>query len=416
MQGLAAQWSRALLVFGVLLIFLANATGLPRVLTGQGTGNLLPAVLGSTEFLALLAVGLVLCVLLPVLRPIQASLLVLLATIPFIYLAYVPASRQPLVPMEYSLLTILMQFAVNVLAAYFSETRQRQKLLTVFGQYVPPEVVALIGRDPGRLSLESESREMSVMFCDIRNFSGISEELEPKQLSQMLNALFTPLTRIVYKNRGVIDKYMGDALMAFWGAPLVDPEHAAHAVAAAFEVQEALLRLAPPFKSRGWPAIRMGIGINTGVMHVGNMGSTYRMAYTVVGDAVNLAARLQDLTRVFHTRIIVGEGTRRAFAAPTYRELGLVQVRGKHSLVRIYEPCNPAIDPESTLVANMNRHNEALGHYYAREWDRATAQFLKLKEANPHDPLYDYYLKRIAEYRLNAPPEGWRGELRFSVK
>jgi adenylate cyclase len=228
--------------------------------------------------------------------------------------------------------------------------------------------------------------------------------------------LFTPLTRIIYRQKGVIDKYMGDAVMAFWGAPLPDAEHAAHAVAAAFEIQEELLRLADDFRARNWPAIRMGIGINTGVMRVGNMGSTYRMAYTVVGDAVNLAARLQDLTRVFRTRIIVGERTRRAFPAPTYRELGLVQVRGKNSLVRIYEPCNPAIDPESTLVANMTRHNEALANYYARDWETASEQFMKLKSANPRDPLYDYYLKRIAEYRQNPPPPDWRGELRFTVK
>ncbi len=131
---------------------------------------------------------------------------------------------------------------------------------------------------------------------------------------------------------------------------------------------------------------------------------------------MNLAARLEELTRVFATRIIVGEGTQRAFPSATYRELGLVQVRGKESLVRIYEPCNPATDLESTIVANMQRHNDALRHYYARRWDVAEPLFEQLKSANPADPLYDYYLDRIEEFRLQPPAPDWKGELRFTVK
>ena len=406
-----------MLVFAVLLVFLANASGLFDFAVDVDTSAMpMRSVIASREFLLLLGTGLVLAFGLPRLRPMHASLLTLAAMAPIMWIGYNSAGVRPLVPMEYSLLTILVMFSVNVLSAYFIETHQRQRLLDAFGHFVPPEVVERISRADGELSLEAEARQISIMFCDVRNFSGLSESLDPRQLSNLLNTLFTPLTEIIYRHRGVVDKYLGDGIMAFWGAPLEDGQHAGNALLAAFEMQEALTRLRRDFETRGWPPIHMGIGINTGVASVGNMGSRYRVAYTAVGDAVNLAARLEELTRVFATRIIVGEGTQRAFPSATYRELGLVQVRGKESLVRIYEPCNPATDLESTIVANMQRHNDALRHYYARRWDVAEPLFEQLKSANPADPLYDYYLDRIEEFRLQPPAPDWKGELRFTVK
>ncbi|MCK5362881.1 MAG: adenylate/guanylate cyclase domain-containing protein, partial [Gammaproteobacteria bacterium] len=312
--------------------------------------------------------------------------------------------------------TILMLFVVNVLISYFTETTRKQQLINAFGQYVPAELAKRISQNPGQFSLEGDSRELSIMFCDVHNFSAISEQLEPKELAELLNTLFTPLTRILYKHHGIIDKYMGDAIMAFWGAPLPDPHHASNAVAAAFEMQEAVQELMPGFQERGWPRIKVGIGINTGVVSVGNMGSEYRVAYTVIGDAVNLASRLQELTRIYSARIIVGEATRRACTIVTYRELGLVQVKGKNELARIYEPSNPEMDPHSTLVTKLHRHNEALHHYYDREWEAAAKIFRKLKDDQPEDPLYDYYLKRIDEFKDDPPPPEWQGEIRFVVK
>jgi adenylate cyclase len=208
---------------------------------------------------------------------------------------------------------------------------------------------------------------------------------------------------------------MGDAVMAIWGAPVDDPHHAANAVAAGFEIQERLVELRERFRKRGWPPVEMGIGINTGIASVGNMGSRYRVTYTAIGDAVNLAARLQDLTRVYKARIIVGESTRSAFPAATYRELGLVEVKGKSGLERLFEPCNPATGLESTIVANLHRHNEAIRCYQGREWELAEHLFGLLKQENPDDPLYDYYLNRIGEFKRRPPPPEWRGEIRFTV-
>ncbi len=404
------------LTVAVFALFLANAAGLFELVfdLGAGAGNL-AAILRTPEFYLLLVIGLVLALGLPLLTPIQASALVLMVMLPVFALGYRVENYRAQIPMEYMLLTVLMIFSVHVLLRFFTQYSEKQRILSVFGQYIPAELVRRLGDNPGGLKLEGEARELSVMFCDVHDFTSLSEEIEPPQLAEMLNALFNPVSEIIYRHRGLIDKYMGDAVMAIWGAPLDDPQHAANAVAAAFEIQERLATLREEFQERGWPPVEMGIGINTGIASVGNMGSKYRVTYTAIGDTVNLADRLQELTRVYNARIIVGENTRRAFPAATYRELGLMEVRGKSGLVRLFEPCNPATDLESTIVANLHRHNDAIRCYQEREWELAEQLFGLLKQENPDDPLYDYYLSRISEFKSRPPPPDWRGEIRFRV-
>ena len=416
-KAVRRQWLQVALVLTVFALFVLNASGVFEVVFDIADGALTaPSIIRTREFLVLIVIGIALSLLLPLMSPIKASVLTFVAMLPVLFMGYTTTGQRALLPMEYSLLTILMLFVVNVLISYFTETARKQQLINAFGQYVPAELAKRISQDPGQFSLEGDSRELSIMFCDVHNFSAISEQLEPKELAELLNTLFTPLTRILYKHHGIIDKYMGDAIMAFWGAPLPDPHHASNAVAAAFEMQEAVQELMPGFQERGWPRIKVGIGVNTGVVSVGNMGSEYRVAYTVIGDPVNLASRLQELTRIYSARIIVGEATRRACTIVTYRELGLVQVKGKNELARIYEPSNPGMDPHSTLVTKLHRHNEALHHYYDREWDAAAKIFRRLKDEQPNDPLYDYYLKRIDEFKDDPPAPEWQGEIRFTVK
>jgi adenylate cyclase len=380
----------------------------------SGQSNL-GVLIRTPEFIVLSAISVVMAITLPLFSPIAGSLLTFFCMMPVYYMGFQVHATRPLIPMEFSLITILVLYVIHVLISYFKETAKKQKVIQVLGQYMPPELARQLGGDPDALKLEGEARELSIMFCDVRSFTSISESLEPRQLTQMLNTLFNPLTEIVYRHHGTIDKYMGDALMAFWGAPIKDSHHAGNAVAAAFEIQEALVNINREFESQGWPKIQLGIGINTGVVSVGNMGSRYRMAYTVVGDAVNLAARLQDLTRVYQCRVIVGENTRKSFPAASYRELGLVQVKGKQELTRIFEPCNPTLDPASTLVSNMQMHNSALQKYYARKWQASAELFKALQKLTPDDPLYAYYLERISEFESRPPTEGWQGEIRYSV-
>jgi len=317
-------------------------------------------------------------------------------------------------PMEYSLLMILILFAVNVLTSYFSETHKKQELINIFGQYVPPEVALMLSKDPDAVTLAGEARQLTVMFCDIHDFTTISEGMEPRQLTSMLNNLFTPLTSVLYKHHGTIDKYMGDAIMAFWGAPLEDPDHAGNAVRAAFEIQEVLGELSPKFREYGWPAISMGIGINTGWANVGNMGSKFRMAYTAVGDAVNLASRLENLTRTYHAQIIVGQGTREAVGSYIYRELDLVKVKGKHENTRIYEPlcAKEALDPVVEQLLQL--HNQGLNAYYRRDWKRALTKFSQIQKLHPEDEVNSLFIKRIKKMEAHPPDADWKGETAYN--
>lgn len=186
-----------------------------------------------------------------------------------------------------TLLMIWGLFLFNLSYGYFVETRNKRQLTGLFGQYIPPQLVDEMSQNPSaKFSMEGDSREMTVLFSDVRGFTSISESLNPRQLSELMNTFLTPMTHLIHEHRGTIDKYMGDAIMAFWGAPLRDAEHPRHALAAAMAMIDKLDTMQGEFKSRGWPQIKIGIGINTGVMNVGNMGSEFRMAYTVGTERV----------------------------------------------------------------------------------------------------------------------------------
>ncbi|MDP6183651.1 MAG: adenylate/guanylate cyclase domain-containing protein [Gammaproteobacteria bacterium] len=351
-QGHGRLRAHTVLVLVVFVAFLLNAIGVLEIPLGGGrtpqlrsdllgdifgAGLLPPPLLGS-DFLTFVCVGIVLSVLLPMLNPVKASVATFALMLPPFYVEYANPGVSALIPMEYTLLTILVLFSVNVLITYFVETHDKQKLIAVFGQYVPPEVVSAISRKPQTYSLDGEARELTVLFCDIRDFSTISEQLDPRQLAQMLNLYFTEMSDILHRHGATIDKYMGDAIMAFWGAPLAQDDHPVRAVNAGIAMLGALNSVNARFAERQWPPIDFGIGINTGIMNVGNMGSRYRIAYTVVGDAVNLGARLEGLTRIYDTKLVVSEATKMANPDFAFRELDHVRVKGKGLATRIFEP------------------------------------------------------------------------------
>jgi adenylate cyclase len=371
----------------------------------------LAEALANPELLTLAATGLVLALALPALRPLEASVLTLVAVAPAVYLGVTRPPSGALVPMEHALLAILALFALKILVSYVLETHDRQQLAARFGQYVPTQVAQALAEDPDVFSMDGEAREMTVMFADIRDFTAIAERLEPRELVKLLNDVFTPLTEVVHRHGGTIDKYIGDALMAFWGAPLRDPEHAQRAVLAAVEMQAALARLRGDLARRGGPAVEMGIGLNTGTMSVGNMGSRYRVAYTVVGDPVNLAARVQALTREIRADVLVTEAVREHAPALLYREIGTLRVRGKAEGFRLFQPIGrkEALTPE--LAAWLADHEQALASFYARRWDEAVTRFGRLWAQHPEDRLYELYLNNLRVFTRGPTPTGWSGEL-----
>ena len=250
----------------------------------------------------------------------------------------------------------------------------------------------------------------------MRGFTTISEGMDPKALSSLMNEFLTPLTRIIYKNRGTIDNYMGDCIMAFWGAPLADPHHARNAVIAGMEMQRALDELQPKFMDKGWPPILIGVGVNSGRMSVGNMGSEIRLAYTVMGDAVNLASRLEGITKQYGVGMIVGETTRAQVPEVQFRELDRVKVKGKDAPVAIYEPLGLVDSLSPDILNELKIWVQALRLYRARDWDMAELQLINLIKLAPDRGLYKLFLERLAHLRKNPPEPGWDGSWKFETK
>ena len=396
-----------IIIFLVLLLFLGNASGLLEInlrtgplisvhtITAAQAINYLPVLSSSKDFMLLLITGIALAALLPVLSPIKASLLAIVCVIPPILLNLYGGNKVTQIPMEFSLLTVLVMYSVNALIAYFRETHAKQKIIEVFGQYVPPEIVSEISKHPGGVSLSGESRKLTVFFCDLQNFTGASEQLNPKQLASLLNEYLSAMSEILFKYGATIDKYIGDSIMAFWGAPLVTRDHARKALLASFEMQSKISELSVQFINKGWPGPNMGIGINTGMMNVGNMGSRYRIAYTVVGDAVNLASRLEGLTRTYHVPTIISEAVKQECEDILYRELDVVQVKGKHKLVRIFQPLCLLDDVDNTLHRQMIDHEQGIAYYHNEYWEDARAVFKQLAMERKDDGYYPVMIQKI---------------------
>ena len=318
---------------------------------------------------------------------------------------------------EHPCVLILALFVLNIAWGYFFEVRKGQALVSRFGEYVAPELVAEMAEDPGKYNMDGDSRELSVMFVDVRGFTTISEGLAPKELREYINLYLTAMSEDIRdSHRGTLDKYIGDAVMAFWGAPVHFPDHASRAVATALLMQASAARLDEQFRARGWPALQIGIGVNTGLMHVGDMGSKIRRAYTVMGDAVNLAARLEGITKVYGAGIAVGEATRAAAPGFLYRELDRVRVKGKNEPVAIFEPVGHREAADAGVAQEVAEWDLALALVRARDWDAAQAAIEALRSGRTDRPLYRLYLDRIARFRLDPPGPGWDGVTNFDTK
>ena len=375
-----------------------------------------PAWAIGYEFIILILIAATMAFLLPVSSPLMATVattIVLILTVSGTLMAW---NSQIILPLASPVLLIVLNYILHMSYGFFIESRGKRQLAHLFGQYIPPEIVDEMSKSPANFSLDGENKVMTVLFSDVRGFTTISEGMDPKQLTQLMNALLTPMTRVIHKHRGTIDKYMGDAIMSFWGAPLEDPDHARHALHAAMEMMVELKIMQKDFESRGWPPINIGIGLNTGNMNVGNMGSEFRMAYTVLGDSVNLGARLEGLTKEYGVNIIVSESTKESIPEFTYRDLDLVRVKGKNEPIAIFEPIGHRDKIDEATTLELARYNQALQSFRAQNWDQAETDFFALSQIHPDRFLYQVYLNRVTHYKGHLPNDDWDGVFTHTSK
>ena len=376
-----------------------------------------PAYMLGTEVILLLIGGITLSLLVPLLSPLKSTLVSLLAIVLITGLDVVVWTKGGLIlPLASSLLMIIALFLFNMSWGYFVESRSKRQFTELFGQYVPPELVDKMAADPEKYSMEGKSEELTVLFSDIVGFTSISESLTPKELSQFINDYLTAMSLVIRSNRGTLDKYIGDAIMAFWGAPVDDPEHARQAVISAMAMQAELDKLRAQMLARGWPDIRIGVGVNTGSMSVGDMGSKLRKAYTVMGDAVNLSSRLEGLTRVYGVGILVGPNTKEAVKDVVFREVDRVKVKGKDEPVDIFEPIGMQGQVGEKVLDEIELWHKALKAYRAQNWDEAEMELSNARRMSPECKLYQLYAERIHQCRIDPPGPDWDGVTAFKTK
>jgi adenylate cyclase len=384
----------------------------------DGSFKYRPEMADGADAVIVVVSGFALALALAVLAPLPSVALTLAvagAVCGLNYYAYESLDWTLRLGMALSLIALL--FVLNLAWGYFFEFRKGRALVSRFGEYVAPELVAKMAENPEAYNMDGESRELSVMFVDVRGFTTISEGLSPKELREYINLYLTAMSEdIRSSHQGTLDKYIGDAVMAFWGAPVAFPDHASRAVATSLLMQASSARLNGDFQKRGWPELKIGIGVNTGTMHVGDMGSAIRRAYTVMGDAVNLGARLEGITKVYGVGIAVGAATRLAAPEFAYRELDLVRVKGKNEPVAIFEPLGKPADLSREVLDELRQWDEALGLVRARQWMDAQRRIERLRETHPLRGLYALYLERIAAWRAQPPGEGWDGVTSFESK
>lgn len=368
-----------------------------------------PGYMLAVEVLSILLIGGLLIILLPKMSPMRATQSTLLALcVIFAFNVVLWYNGLVLSPAS-SLVLILFIFAVNMSWGFFVESRSKRQFADLFGQYVPPELVDEMAKDPETYSMAGRNEELTILFSDIRNFTTLSEGMNPRELTQLMNEYLGAMTAIVQTQRGTLDKYIGDAIMAFWGAPMADAEHARHALLTAMAMQQGVHDLDEKFVARGWPKIRIGVGINTGLVTVGDMGSKVRKAYTVMGDAVNLASRLEGITKLYGVGVVVGEATREQVPDFVYRELDRVRVKGKATPVVIYEPLGANGQVDEEVLANLRQWQQFLRLYRQQDWEQAELQLFNLQQGDAESKLYALYAERIALLRQGPRIEHWDG-------
>ena len=304
-------------------------------------------------------------------------------------------------------------------SGFVSENHKRKQIKSMFNQYVPPAYISKLLRSGKGLDLKSERRIMSVLFADIRNFTTLSEQFTAEELSDFMQQYLTEVTGIIFNNHGTIDKYVGDMVMAFWNAPLDDEKHAYNAVMTALTMIRATEKLTRVFQEKNWPAVTIGVGISSGEMNVGDMGSTYRKAYTVLGDAVNLGSRIESLTKYYGVDILINELAYQQVSKEGVlcRKIDIIKVKGKHHAVNVYQPLGLEHEIDVPTKNYLQRHQQAMACYLEGDWQQAKDMFGKLQHsALLSTKVYDIYLTRLQSLEGTLANEHWNGVFSHSEK
>jgi adenylate cyclase len=321
----------------------------------------------------------------------------------------------------FPIFTTLINFILVTYSTFTREEKQKRQMRGAFSRYMSPALVEMLAQDPTLLKLGGETRDMTLLFCDVRGFTTISELFDAQGLTQLINKFLTPMTNVILERRGTIDKYMGDCIMAFWNAPLDDDDHAANACRSALVMNERLgplndrLEQEAKAENRRHVPINIGIGLNSGPAVVGNMGSDLRQDYSVLGDTVNLASRLEGQSKTYGVTVVIGEATKNRAPDFATLELDLIKVKGKTEAVRIFTLLGtPEIAQTEPFKVLLAEHMEMLASYRSQNWEAARAHILKCREFIKNaglelDGLYDLYEERIAEYEASPPGPDWDG-------
>lgn len=340
-----------------------------------------------------------LCILLPLFRISGGLILAITMAVGLVFLHLNGPESTTGTPLEFELLIVMVLTAVYVLLSYIGDQRDQQKIAQLLSKFVPEELSQQYQRDPDSLNVTGEEREISVLFCDVRDFSLVAQTLDSATLAQWLNLYFAHVSKIVVRYRGSIDKYMGDSVMAVWGAPARSVTHAYDALCAALDIQKEVGELNDKYRANGWPEISMGIGISTGPAMVGPLGSEHRMDYTVIGDTVNVAQRLEGQTRKYEVPVIVGDKTIEDLPDLLFRELDTVTVKGRTQMVKMYQPLCAVADASDSLLELVDMHERAMAASVAGQWDEATSLFSELCDNWGPKDMYQRYLRGIEQAR-----------------
>jgi adenylate cyclase len=337
------------------------------------------------------------------LRPAKLMLLTVTLTISLLSFNYwILAAHHLLLPISAPLICIFGIYLFQASYGYFIESRAKKQVTEMFSSYVPPDLVEVIARNPEVFNMKATEKNLTVLFVNIREFSSIAEKLSPHDLAEWINMYLSLVSEIIsVQNKGTLDKYMGDSVMAFWGAPLPDDNHAEHAVNAAIQIKQSAEQLNFKFRQRGWPTMALSIGINTGLMHVGDMGSNIRRAYTVMGDAVNIAAQIQTLTRQYGIDILMASQTAAELNIFEFRAIDCVKFTGRRHVIELFEPIAKRTELTPEAISELSSWKESLQFYRSEDWESALHKINELNSTNPTNFLYALYKRRVEAFILN---------------